>query len=65
VRPKHHDGASGIAVFTLPAMRAAWDWYLFWRQPFMIPKGDFEIGCADAGGFKAKNSSLVRGGRYN
>jgi len=29
VRPEHHSGASGIAAFTMPAMRAAWGWYLF------------------------------------
>ena len=32
---EHHGGASGIAAFTMPAMRAAWGWYLFRCQPFM------------------------------
>jgi len=35
VRPEHHGGASGIAAFTLPALRAAWGWYLFGYLPFM------------------------------
>ena len=53
---EYHGGASGMAAFTLPAMRAAWGGSLFRYQPFMIPKGDFETGCVGAGGFKAKNS---------